>query len=61
MELEQYIMCPACEQETLDPVKINNAMSRYAKGIYICSDCGMREAMEGNFWKEQQIFYSSFV
>jgi ribosomal protein L37AE/L43A len=29
----------------------DNATSRYATGIYICSDCGVREAFEGNFWQ----------
>ena len=26
-------------------------MSRYAKGIYICAQCGVREAFEGLFWR----------
>ena len=41
--------CPACGENKLDCYEIRNALSRYRKA-YICSDCGMREAFEGDFW-----------
>lgn len=46
--------CPACDQETLSIIKVNNALSRFKKGVYICPDCGIREAMEGYFWWHKQ-------
>ena len=41
--------CPACGRQTLKKEEVQNALSRYC-GKYICSDCGMREAFEGDFW-----------
>lgn len=46
-------LCPAC---LLRPgsfsgdVGAGNSFSRYAT-VYICSDCGTREALEGFFWR----------
>lgn len=47
---EKHLKCPACGKNTLDEVNVRNALSRYCKK-YICSDCGVREAFEGYFWK----------
>lgn len=47
-----FITCPVCERKTLHVDLVRNALSRYGD-IYICSDCGLREAVEGHFWKWQ--------
>jgi uncharacterized protein with PIN domain len=48
-------ICPACNDAILKyPMVSHNAYSRYAD-CYICSICGMREAMTGFFWKENAI------
>ena len=46
--------CPACFKP-MHERPMMNARSRYAihngeRIICICSDCGRREALEGNFW-----------
>lgn len=41
--------CPACGRPTLRENEVENALSRYCSR-YICNDCGMREAFEGDFW-----------
>lgn len=38
------IPCPRCGRYTMDYPAVKNALSRRAN-IYICSDCGMEEAM----------------
>jgi hypothetical protein len=46
--------CPACEEEKanfIGRVGPGNSYSRYAR-VYICSDCGVEEAMNGFFWRE---------
>ena len=40
--------CPRCGHWTMDRNTTRNALSRRAK-IYICSSCGMEEAMEDFF------------
>lgn len=48
-------LCPACETNQMEyPMVSHNAYSRYARS-YICSDCGMREAMTGFFWRENAL------
>jgi rubrerythrin len=47
--------CPACQQ--LKPgfkadAGAGNSLSRYSD-IYICSDCGLREALLGFFWRDR--------
>lgn len=45
--------CPACEEikpKFRAAAGAGNAYSRYARR-YICSDCGVREAFEGFFWR----------
>lgn len=36
--------CPRCGHSRMDPVPVRNALSRRAN-VYICSECGMDEAM----------------
>jgi len=36
--------CPRCGHERMKPEAVRNALSRYAD-VYICSECGMDEAM----------------
>lgn len=40
-------LCIGCTQE-LEPEEVRNALSRYDHG-YICTDCGMVEAIDGDF------------
>lgn len=39
-------ICPRCGVMTLDSVKTHNALSRVDNKTYICSPCGMNEAVE---------------
>jgi hypothetical protein len=41
--------CPRCEQNTMHPKEEMNALSRRDNETYICSSCGMAEAMEDFF------------
>lgn len=45
------VTCPACETNTLRPDMPRNSYSRYAQH-YICSVCGVKEAFDGFFWRE---------
>lgn len=47
-------VCPACETAWLKPEKAHNSFSRYCDS-YICSHCGVKEAFEGFFWKENAL------
>jgi len=38
--------CPMCNNMTMDSISINNALSRYFKGMHICNLCGNAEARE---------------
>lgn len=38
-------ICPRCKTNFLRPVKATNALSRRDNKSYICSDCGIDEAM----------------
>ncbi len=40
----ELIYCPRCGRESMDPVLLRNALSRYAD-LHICPDCGTAEAM----------------
>ena len=40
--------CPACNGKMETP-EVRNALSRY-KSVYICNKCGLKEALEGDFW-----------
>jgi predicted RNA-binding Zn-ribbon protein involved in translation (DUF1610 family) len=44
--------CPACGILNLRADEAHNSSSRYAN-IWICSDCGIGEALQGFFWKER--------
>jgi len=44
--------CPACGRNQLRAVTVRNAYSRFAD-VYICANCGVREAFEQFFWKER--------
>jgi hypothetical protein len=37
--------CPRCGERKLDPEKARNALSRRDNETYVCSDCGLDEAM----------------
>lgn len=37
--------CPRCGRETMRDIDVKNALSRRCD-VYICSGCGMEEAME---------------
>lgn len=41
----EWMPCPRCGQDTMKPVLHTNALSRHAKGVYICDECGTSEAM----------------
>jgi hypothetical protein len=43
------VTCPACEDNMLKAEDGRNAYSRYC-AHYICSACGVREALDGFFW-----------
>jgi hypothetical protein len=45
------VNCPACARPIVPP---RASVSRFTE-IYICADCGVREAMEGDFWKDQRL------
>ena len=45
-EAGEHMPCPRCGRDTMKPALVTNALSRHADGIYVCDDCGMREAME---------------
>lgn len=42
-------ICPRCGIITLNPRKTHNALSRLDNKTYICSICGMQEAVESIF------------
>jgi hypothetical protein len=39
--------CPACGN-SMRATPARNSASRYARGVYICSPCGVREAFVGD-------------
>ena len=39
-------ICPRCGINALKPVEVHNALSRVDNKTFICSDCGMQEAVE---------------
>lgn len=46
-------LCPACGVNKMEyPMVSHNCYSRYARS-YVCSHCGLREAMLGFFWEER--------
>lgn len=54
-----FCICPACNSAKMPNSKGENSSSRYAKGIYICADCGIKEAFEGFFWEERYLMFGS--
>lgn len=48
--------CPGCGQFTLDTIEVRNSLSRYCSA-YICSDCGMKEAFSGFFWRLNAVHF----
>ena len=38
--------CPRCKTNELDPIETRNALSRKDNKTYICSQCGVEEALE---------------
>lgn len=56
--------CPRCEQNTLDPIEVKNALSRRDNKTYICSDCGIDEAVEdemkAKFFRLKTDFFRTF-
>lgn len=48
--MQNFSRCPACGQDKLNKDDVGrNALSRYCS-MYICSDCGLEEALYGDFW-----------
>jgi Zn ribbon nucleic-acid-binding protein len=52
--------CPACYgTENEKPLKLereHNARSRFCEGsVFICSACGVEEALRGFFWRDRAI------
>lgn len=47
---EEGPACPACSKP-MRAVPSENARSRFVTGVYICSACGTKEALEGQHWK----------
>lgn len=41
----EHLPCPRCGRNTMKPEIATNALSRHADGVFICSDCGVREAL----------------
>jgi predicted RNA-binding Zn-ribbon protein involved in translation (DUF1610 family) len=46
---ESKTTCPRCEKNTMRPEQAMNALSRRDNETYICSACGVAEAMEDFF------------
>ena len=44
-ESGEHMPCPRCGRDTMKPRLQTNALSRHAKDIYICDECGTSEAM----------------
>lgn len=44
-ESGKHMLCPRCGRDTMKPRLQTNALSRHAKDIYICDECGTSEAM----------------
>ncbi len=44
-EAGEHMPCPRCGRDTMKPHLQTNALSRHAKDIYICDECGTSEAM----------------
>ena len=42
----EYKICPRCLQKKLYAIEVKNALSRRDNETYICSDCGIAEALE---------------
>lgn len=45
--------CPRCKENELHEDAAMNALSRRDNKTYICSDCGVREAIEGEYFKKR--------
>ena len=41
----EWMPCPRCGRDTLKPAVHTNALSRHARGVYVCDECGTSEAM----------------
>lgn len=41
-----YKICPKCKYKKLNPIPVRNALSRRDNKTYICTDCGMQEAID---------------
>ena len=44
-EAGEWMLCPRCGRDTMKPNLHTNALSRHARGIYVCDECGTAEAM----------------
>lgn len=42
-------ICPRCKENYLEDLEVLNALSRRDNETYICSECGIDEAMEDYF------------
>lgn len=45
-QLHDRKLCPRCHTNYLDPTGTRNALSRADDKTYICSDCGIDEALQ---------------
>lgn len=45
--------CPACNTELKTP---RCSKSRYDDTLWICSECGVKEAFEGFFWRNKHAY-----
>lgn len=50
----RWINCPACGVNPLPEDRVQASLSRFARGVYLCTACGMKEAVNGYFWKNLQ-------
>jgi len=53
VKMENEIFCGACGKVAMKSNNSENALSRYCEQS-ICSGCGTREALEGDFWKDKR-------
>jgi hypothetical protein len=42
-------LCPVC-WESMREKKVENSLSHFARGVFICNHCGQLESIRGNFW-----------
>ena len=48
-------ICSRCKENELDSIEVRNALSRRDNKTYICSDCGVDEAMLDYFGGKEDL------